>query len=136
MDLRPASASGGHCMNDNTLLFRQVNPSFIQQGRVSSQAFRPTTKDNKKLSTYDGDQITPLGSWKHFTQSLGYESIGVLALTVRECTNHELPVGPDPSAFPAHVLVDFSAFTKSQIQQKSKQLLYLAQTRGWLHQIE
>ena len=43
-------------MTPDTLLFRQVNPGWIREGRVTSQAFKPTAKDEKKLSVYDGDQ--------------------------------------------------------------------------------
>ena len=42
-------------MTDETLLLRQVHPSFLQDGVVSSQVFRPTPKDECKLSAYDGD---------------------------------------------------------------------------------
>jgi hypothetical protein len=63
-------------MNAQTLLLRQIHPSFVQQGRVTSQAFRPTPKDESKLSMYDGDQITPEASWRHYTVTLRFESIG------------------------------------------------------------
>ena len=53
-------------MNSQTLLLRQIHPSFIQQGRVTSQAFRPTPKDEMKLSVYDGDQMTPEEAFEHF----------------------------------------------------------------------
>ena len=48
-------------MTGTTLLLRQIHPSFVQDGRVTSQAFRPTPKDESLLSVYDGDQITPEG---------------------------------------------------------------------------
>jgi hypothetical protein len=44
-------------MTEATLLLRQVHPSFIQHGRVTSQVFRPTLKDKRLLSVYDGDLI-------------------------------------------------------------------------------
>ncbi len=53
-------------MTEKTLLLRQIHPLFIQEGRVTSQAFRPTPKDQKKLSVYDGDLITAERSWVHF----------------------------------------------------------------------
>jgi hypothetical protein len=34
---------------------RPFKNKWMQQGRVSSQAFRPTPKDAKELSAYDGD---------------------------------------------------------------------------------
>jgi len=52
-------------MNSGTLLHRQVNPSWVQQGRVTSQVFKPTPKDNHRLSVYDGDQVTALQAWLH-----------------------------------------------------------------------
>lgn len=64
-------------MNPTTLLYRQVNPSWIQSGRVTSQAFKPTPKDERRLSVYDGDLITPADAWRHYTESLGFSSVGV-----------------------------------------------------------
>jgi hypothetical protein len=37
-------------MTPETLLLRQIHPSFVQAGRVTSQAFRPTPKDGSLLS--------------------------------------------------------------------------------------
>ena len=39
-------------MNENTLLLRQIHPAFIQQNTITSQAFRPTPKDEKLLSVF------------------------------------------------------------------------------------
>lgn len=74
-------------MNLETLLLRQINPSFIQNGRVTSQAFRPTPKDENKLSVYDGDQITPEDSWRHFTLNPLCSSAGVMAVSQRHVLN-------------------------------------------------
>jgi hypothetical protein len=49
---------GRFAVNDSTLLLRQIHPGFFQYGRPSSQAFRPTPKDEKMLSVYDGDMIS------------------------------------------------------------------------------
>ena len=46
-------------MNDYTLLYRVVNSNYVQDGKVSSQAFRPRPRDRKRLSVYDGDRISP-----------------------------------------------------------------------------
>jgi hypothetical protein len=72
-------------MEDSTLLYRQINPLFVQNGNISSQAFRPTTKDNNKLSVYDGSLISSKNAYEHFTGILGCSSIGVMAVSVREC---------------------------------------------------
>ena len=118
-------------MNANTLLYRQVHPSWIQKGRITSLAFRPTPKDKKRLSVYDGDQITADAAWQHYTNDLGYTSAGVLAVTVEECDNLELPVVPDPATFQEHTLIDFSAFSRKQIETKAKILRAKADLRGW-----
>ena len=118
-------------MNANTLLYRQVHPSWIQKDRITSQAFRPTPKDKKRLSVYDGDQITAEAAWQHYTNDLGHTSAGVLAVTVGECSTLELPVVPDSTVFQEHTLIDFSAFTRREIETKAKILSRTANSRGW-----
>ena len=72
-------------MNDGTLLLRQVHPTFVQQGRITSQVFKPSTKDNNELSVYDGDQISADAAWRHYTEDLHLASAGVVAVAVAEC---------------------------------------------------
>ncbi|QDU36305.1 hypothetical protein Mal4_05900 [Maioricimonas rarisocia] len=118
-------------MDNSTLLYRQVHPDWIQQGRVSSQVFRPTPKDEHKLSVYDGNQIDAQDAWSHYTETLGHRSAGVLAVTVQECRGQELVVSPDPEPFPEHALIDFSGHSQSRIRKKAKALRSLADERGW-----
>ena len=119
-------------MNRTTLLLRQIHPSFVQQGRVTSQAFRPTPKDEHRLSMYDGDQITAERSFRHYTETLRFHSTGVLGVTVTECVDLELGVDPDPVTFPEHVVVDFSGFERRDTEKKAKLLKAKADMRGWL----
>lgn len=119
-------------MNDATLLLRQIHPGFVQDNRPSSQAFRPTPKDEKKLSVYDGDQITPGNAWQHYTDDLGLHSCGVMAISAAECNTLDLPVHPDPEPFPEHALIDFSAHSKGATEKKAKLLKARAEVRGWL----
>jgi len=121
-------------MTGATLLLRQVHPSFIQAGRVTSQAFRPTPKDRSLLSVYDGDQITAEASWTHFTGQDGCTSAGVLGMTVGECAAEGLPARPDPEPFPEHAVIDFTGLTDNQIEKKGKKLKAKAEARGWLYQ--
>lgn len=120
-------------MTEETLLLRQINPQFVQEGRVTSQAFRPTPKDKQKLSAYNGDLISPEDSWRHFNSG-GYPSVGVQAVTVAECGREGLPARPDPTPFPEHAEIDFTGYTNNQCDKKSKRLRSLAETRGWLYQ--
>jgi hypothetical protein len=122
-------------VTEDTLLLRQVHPGFIQDGRPSSQVFRPTPKDEFKLSVYDGDLITPEQSWRHFTGELGCRSAGVLAVTVRECSEQSLPVVSSPEVFEQHAHIDFAGCTTGQIEKKGKKLLAAALGRGWLFRV-
>ncbi|MDA3939235.1 MAG: hypothetical protein PF693_07995 [Spirochaetia bacterium] len=118
-------------MNKTTLLYRQIHPSWLQGQRVTSQAFKPTPKDKKKLSLYDGDMVSAEESWKHFTIEQGLSSIGCLAVSVEECSNQDLNIESDPLTFPAHVLVDFEKHSGNQIEKKAKKLRHSALERGW-----
>lgn len=121
-------------MTPQTLLLRQINPSFIQAGRVTSQAFRPTPKDESLLSVYDGDKIQAQAAWQHFTTTPGCRSVGVMAVSNDECASENLPLIADGVPFPEHASIDYSAFSKSEVEKKAKVLTKKAHERGWLFQ--
>ena len=123
-------------MTRDTLLFRQVNPGWIREGRVTSQAFKPTAKDGKKLSVYDGDQVMAQQAYVHYTSSLGLPSVGVMAVNVHECGQQSLPVTPDPVLFPEHVVIDFRDCSNTDIKTKAKYLTRAATLRGWQYRVE
>jgi hypothetical protein len=122
-------------MTATTLLLRQIHPSFIKLDRVTSQAFRPTPKDEQKLSVYDGDQISPAASWKHY-RDRKLESVGVMAVTIEECSREQLVAEPSPELFPEHAHIDFQDFNGNQCEKKSKKLKQAAECRGWLYQAD
>ncbi len=122
-------------MNDNTLLLRQVHPAWVQSGRVTSQVFKPTPKDQQCLSVYNGDQITAADSWRHFTADLGCQSVGVLAVSVAECRQQNLEARPDPRPFPEHAVIDFGQHRGTQIEARAKQLRDFAVARRWQYQV-
>lgn len=97
--------------------------------------FKPTPKDEGKLSVYDGDQITAERSYEHFT-SRGLTSVGVMSVSVVEVKECALEPVPDPEAFPEHVVVDYAGLTGGQIEKKAKLLKVLAETRGWQFRAE
>jgi hypothetical protein len=126
-------------MTEETLLHRQVNPAWVQNGRPSSQTFRPTPKDQFKLSLYDGDQINPEASWHHFTSLINEsgrtnESVGVLSLTVLEFATEGLQCVPSPEIFKEHAHADYADLTDGQIRKKGQRLLVVAVARGWQYQ--
>ena len=124
-------------MNDATLLLRQIHPGFLQNDRVTSQAFRPTPKDEKKLSVYDGDLTTPGQSYRHYTEELRLLSTGVMAVSVKECRAIDLEPASDPEPFPEHAVIDFSGLpSEKSIKTKAKLLKARAMARGWLYRDE
>jgi hypothetical protein len=120
-------------MSDASLLYRQVHPSWVQQGRVTSQAFKPTPKDRKRLSMYDGDRISAERAWTHYTVGLGFVSAGVLAVSRGECLAVNLPVEADPDPFPEHVVIRFDGLSAAEITTTAKHLCHAAAARGWLY---
>lgn len=119
-------------MSPNTLLLRQIHPSFVQDGRVTSQAFRPTPKDELQLSVDNGDHVSAEQAWRRFIANPACASVGVQALAHSDCTAHELPVIEDGQPYPEHCSIDFSAFDKKTIEKKAKLLRAAAEARGWL----
>ncbi len=123
-------------MTPETLLYRQIHPNFIQNGRPTTQAFRPTPKDENQLSVYDGDKIQARASFEHYTLILKYSSAGVMALTNTECSAQSLPVIADGKPFPEHCSIDFSSLKRNEIEKAAKVLAACAVTRGWQHENE
>ena len=123
-------------MRAETLLYRQVHESWLQQGVPSSQTFRPTKKDEGKPSVYDGDIIvTAEASYLHWTQELGLTSVGVLAVTEAECSGRNLPAVTDGSDFPAHATINFNGcVSKNETKRLAGELTEIAVARGWQHQ--
>jgi hypothetical protein len=119
-------------VTDATLLLRQIHPAYVQNGDVSSQAFRPTAEHKFRLSMYNGDLIEPKSAWVHFTTVQQNESTGVQAVTVSECQSIALLVVESSEIFAEHCHVDFSNFGSNQILQKGRLLRDRAAKRGWL----
>ncbi len=121
-------------MKTDTLLLRQVHPTFYPNEVLSSQAFVPFPKDKNHLSVYDGDLMTPPDAFVHYTQQLGYKSVGVWAVSVAEVEQTSLAAHPDPLPdSPAHAVIDFGEATKNECRRLAKKLALLAQQRGRLH---
>ncbi|MFI5297922.1 MAG: hypothetical protein ACHREM_07465 [Polyangiales bacterium] len=126
--------------DDDEFLFRQVHPTFVRDGRPSSQAFRPTPKDEGKLSVARGALTTAEDAYTLHTQRRGLASAGSWAVTVGECREQALVAVEDPIESsadavvdPAHALVDFAQVSKSQAEAKGARLARHAHDRGRLH---
>jgi hypothetical protein len=116
-----------------TLLYRQVHETWLQHGVPTSQTFRPTPKDDGKPSVYDGDIIgSAEASYTHWTEELNLTSIGVLAVTMKECLDQGLTAITDGVPFPAHATIDFTKCeSKGEIRRLAGELTKLAMARDW-----
>src|ERR1700761_2423628 len=92
------------------LLLRQIHPSFIQDGQISSQPFCPTLKDDHKLSL-DRSSLTSAREARTLFIANGGRSEAVYCLSVEEFLQEDLPYYSDPLeasdgrlANPAHAL--------------------------------
>lgn len=130
-------------LNDGEIqLLRQIHPSSIQEGhvstaafdpsQVSSAAFKPSKEHEFKLSTSHGGMINAGESWERHTGQLGRKSVGVLAVSVSECQEHELPAIHDRHQFDDHVSIDFNNLSNGKRNRKASALRDAAQQRGWL----
>ncbi|MDI9879859.1 hypothetical protein [Flectobacillus longus] len=132
-------------MKDNSLLHRQINPSFVVNDIVSNQAFientltissgafNPTEKDEDKLSVYNGEKFSAKDAYEHYTTN--FKSHGVLSLTVEEVESiPPLSSTEDNIPFDGHCYVDFSSVTsKNQKLKKAGKLRDIAVKRNWTY---
>lgn len=125
-------------MTDDTLLLRQIPNSWVQSGRVTRQAFRPTPKDKRELSVYDGDLVNAKDAWQHHTKKLGYSSVGIRAVTRGECGNLGLDICSSPTKhIRCHVSIVFpEKLSRTDVDAVAKRLADIANARGWMFRIE
>ena len=121
-------------MTVDTLLLRQIHHGFVQNGRVTSQAFRPTPKDEDQLSVDRGDMITPEASWRRFCLQPDCSSAGVMAISNGECSTCGVSVIQDGDPYPEHCYLDFAPFSRKESEKIGKKLAASAHTRGWLYE--
>lgn len=115
--------------------FRQINPSWLENGEPSRLAFVPTRKDDGKLSLDRSVSTSPKASFDDFC-SLGLSSSGVFGLTPGEFEEGPAPVCCFESPLennPHHSHADFSQLTNGEKKARSQLLRRKAVARGKLH---
>jgi hypothetical protein len=70
--LEPEGTEGFRRRTTVQYCLRQIHPAFVQTDQATSNPFRPTPKQDGKLSIYAGDKITAEKAWSHNTSSLCY----------------------------------------------------------------
>ena len=137
--------------NDNDsdeLFFRQVHSSWVtSEGTVALAAFRPTTKDQRKLSVSSSAKFDAESAYqKHIQQGLlSRGSVGVsesevaaayTSLDAREKSTivQTGSVVRDNEPFEGHAHIDFSELTKRECKSVAASLSDASNDRGWLYQ--
>ena len=122
--------------DDEQTLHRQVHPSWVQDGRLTSQAFSPTPKDAGLLSVYDGKLIAPEPSFVHYTTVQKLAAVGTVTVSAYEVAAVGLPWKPDTEPFPEHAVIDFTSLpTPGKIKAKAQALAEKARQRDWTYRI-
>lgn len=120
--------------DDEQTLHRQVHPSWVQDGRITSQAFTPTPKDAGLLSVYDGKQIAAEPSFIHYTTVQKLTAAGTVTVTAVEASAVGLPWRLDPEPFPEHAVIDYTGLpTAGKIKAKAQSLAERARQRDWTY---
>ena len=124
----------------NELLFRQIHPSFMQNGSPTSQAFMPIPKDKGGMSVDRSSVYSASKSFHEYTVVNGFQSVAVFGLTVAEFAVEAIPCYSDPvpatngfAANPAHCIADFSGLHGSAQKNVAKRLKIVAVARGQKH---
>lgn len=115
-------------------LLRQLHPSWRQGERITSQLFKPTRKDEGRLSADRGSKVSCDVAYETH-RSNGHPSDGVYAVTVGEVRDEaKLTSYDDPQPEkPAHAYVDMTGLTNRQADAAAGLLRDLAVGRGCLH---
>jgi hypothetical protein len=119
------------------VLYRQVHPSWIEDGVPTSQAFRPTPKDKGELSIDRGSLTTAEAAYKHHTTVQKLAAAGTWAVTVGEADAVGLGCfDDDQPGLLAHGFVDFRGLGRKEADRKGILLAARARARGRLYPTE
>ncbi|HEY8379335.1 MAG TPA: hypothetical protein VIK91_22730 [Nannocystis sp.] len=120
----PPAPRGPQLTDGSEQLFRQVHPSWIQAGKPTSQAFRPTPKDKGLLSVSRSAKTSASEAFELHTRVKGLESAGVWGFLVSDCSDAGLAVYADPVEQPipdpAHSVVDFRHLSDKEARGRSQ----------------
>lgn len=126
--------------NADELIWRNVHPSWIDSGKVTSQAFRPTPKDTGKLSGARQEKVTADKHFHEFTTELNLVSTGIWAISVGEAQREHVRCVYDaesdskPNPCPTgHTYLDYRVHTGGKIRKIASALRDRAEERGCQH---
>lgn len=131
---------GDKLTNESEVLFRQIHPSQLEaNGEPWSQCFKPSPKDEGKLSLDRSSKVKAHESFENFIAN-GFESAAVFGLTVEEFSAESIECVSDPiektdslAANPAHAYADYQHHSQPKQKLIAKRLKAAAVKRGCLH---
>ncbi|MDP9411694.1 MAG: hypothetical protein M3P70_14610 [Actinomycetota bacterium] len=123
------------------LLWRQVHPTWVEDGIPTSQAFKPATADEDKPSVARSSVHTAEEAYRWHTETAERKSVGTWGVEVGECViEARLRVVDDsraqdapPTRSPAHAYLDFRSHTKGEVKLAGAALLAAALRRGQVY---
>lgn len=130
---------GNPLSNPDEVLFRQIHPNFMQNGKPASDRFKPQPNDAGMMSL-DRETLTTAKASHELYISTGRQSSAVFGVSVGEFNEENIPCQDDPLAAtastpanPAHALADYSRYDEKEQKNISKRLHRKAISRGQLH---
>ncbi len=120
------------------LLWRQVNPVWVQDGVLTSQIFRRSSTEPNGFSVGRESLVTAERSYEFFTEELNLASCGVWAISVEEVDavdmlvidDSQLPLRPGERRAPGHAYVDGRHLPGKAQLTRAKYLRDAATARG------
>jgi|SRR5215213_6793965 len=114
----------------NEILHRNAHPTFVIDGRVSSQLFLLKLSDQGQLSTQQNEKAEPASAYQRYT-ARGFQSCGIWSVTVDECLELDLNAYDDPlDDDDSHAVIDLTVCGISQAKKIADKLANKARIRG------
>lgn len=117
------------------VVYRAVHPDFVQEGRVTSQAYRLSGADGGLLSVRDG-RVVSAEEACHRHRAQGRRAAGVAALQVQDYHGHNVRVFEDPCTVAedgfdddSHALADLRALSPTAAGRLGKKLVRASTVR-------
>jgi hypothetical protein len=125
-------AEGPPLSDEQELLWRQALPAWVHDDVPTSQVFRPTTKDRKRLSTARTTLISAHEAYERHVAT-GFATQGTWAISVGEAEAAGVPAHADGGlrGLPAdHASLYFGGKSRSQMESAAKRLRHAALQHG------
>lgn len=127
------------------LLHRNVHPTFVINGRLTSSIFKPKKSDAGELSVQRDSLAPPPEAHRRYTQPRiingelkSLSSAGTCSVSVGQCASVGLKAYADPLTDEppddSHALVDMKNLSTSARERKAKDLIDIVGDTNWTYQ--